>query len=125
MHFKTQKELNDLYEYPEMDIASKYSYISMTLLMTMFYLPIFPLGVAITLLGLILAYFLEKFNFTHHYKRPEMLNEKLGEFYFNFFISIIVSYSLGDYFFNNGLFDFIFCIFLRFGSFKIFFGFSF
>ena len=104
MHFKTQKELNDLYEYPEMDIASKYSYISMTLLMTMFYLPIFPLGVAITLLGLILAYFLEKFNFTHHYKRPEMLNEKLGEFYFNFFISIIVSYSLGDYFFNNGLF---------------------
>ena len=104
MHFKTQKELNDLYEYPDMDIASKYSYIFMTILMTMFYLPIFPLGVPISLFGLVLAYFLEKFNFTHSYKRPEMLNEKLGEFYFNFFICILVSYSFGDYFFTSGLF---------------------
>ena len=87
MHYMTQKELNELYEYPDMDIASKYSYISKTLLMTMFYLPIFPLGVLISLIGLIVAYFLEKFNFAHGYKRPEMLNEKLGEFHFNFFIS--------------------------------------
>ena len=104
MHFKTQKELNDLYEYPDMDIASKYSYITMTLLMSMFYLPIFPFGVTFSLLGLILAYFLEKYNFTHNYKRPEMLNERLGEFYLNTFICIIISYSFGDYFFNNGLF---------------------
>ena len=27
MHFKTQKELNDSYKYPDMDIATKYSYI--------------------------------------------------------------------------------------------------
>ena len=26
MHFKTQKELNDSYKYPDMDIATKYSY---------------------------------------------------------------------------------------------------
>ena len=51
MHFKTQKELNDLYEYPDMDIASKYSYLYKTILMTMFYLPKFPLGVLISLLG--------------------------------------------------------------------------
>ena len=104
MHFKTQKELNDLYEYPDMDIATKYSYITMTLLMSMFYLPIFPFGVIFSLLGLVLAYFLEKYNFTHNYKRPEMLNEKLGEFYLNIFIFIILSYSFGDYFFNKDLF---------------------
>ena len=104
MHFKTQKELNDLYEYPDMDIASKYSYISMTLLMTMFYLPIFPLGVLFSLVGFLLTYFVEKYNFIHGYKRPEMLNEKLGEFHFNFFISIIVSYGIGNYFFTKGLF---------------------
>ena len=104
MHYKTQKELNDLYEYPDMDIATKYSYITMTLLMSMFYLPIFPFGVPFSLLGLSLAYFLEKYNFTHNYKRPEMLNEKLGEFYLNIFIFIIVSYSFGDYFFNKDLF---------------------
>ena len=105
MHFKTQKELNDIYELPSMEIASKYSYIFMTILMTMFYLPIFPLGVPITMLGLIFAYFLEKFNFTHGYKRPEMLNEKLGEFHFDFFLIMMISYSIGDYVFTKGLFE--------------------
>ena len=105
MHYKTQKELNDLYEYPDMDISSKYSYISKTLFMTMFYLPIFPFGVLISFIGLILAFFLEKYNFTHHYKRPEMLNEKLGEIYFNYFIFVIIFYSIGNYIFMNGLLE--------------------
>ena len=104
MHFKTQKELNDIYELPDMQIASKYSYIFKTVLMTMFYLPIFPFGVIISLLGLILSYFLEKFNFTHNYKRPEMLNSKLGKFYFNFFICILLSYCLGNYIFMEDIF---------------------
>ena len=103
-HFKTQKELNDLYQYPDMDISAKYSYIFKTVLMSMFYLPIFPLGILISLLGLIFAYFLEKFNFTHIYKRPEMLNEKIGEFYFDFFIFVLLSYSIGNYIFLHILF---------------------
>ena len=49
--------------------------------MIMFYLLKYPLWVPISLLGLVLTYYLEKYNFTHSYKRPEMLNEKLGEFY--------------------------------------------
>ena len=101
MHFKTQKELNDIYELPDMNIAMKYSYLAKTILMTMFYLPIFPIGVPISLLGLIMAYFLEKYNFTHNYKRPEMLNQKLGKFYFNFFICIFLIYCLGNYIFSN------------------------
>ena len=105
VHFKTQKELNDIYEFPDMQIASKYSYITKTVLMTMFYLPIFPLGVSVSLSGLIIAYFLEKYNFTHSYKRPEMLNEKLGEFYFNFFIYILLSFCFGNYFFMVGMFE--------------------
>ena len=101
MHFKTQKELNDIYELPDMNIAMKYSYLAKTILMTMFYLPIFPIGVPISLLGLIMAYFLEKYNFTHHYKRPEMLNQKLGKFYFNFFICVFLLYCLGNNIFSN------------------------
>jgi hypothetical protein len=42
----------------------------------------------------------EKFNFTHGYKRPEMLNEKLGAFHYNFFICILVVYSFGNYIFT-------------------------
>ena len=105
MHYKTQKELNELYEYPDMSISSKYSYISKTLFMTMFYLPIFPLGVLISIIGFILVYFLEKYNFTHHYKRPEMLNEKLGEIHFNFFIFVLIFYSIGNYVFMDGLLE--------------------
>ena len=103
-HFKTQKELNDLYQYPDMGVSAKYSYIFKTVLMSMFYLPIFPLGILISLLGLIFAFFLEKYNFTHIYKRPEMLNEKIGEFYFDFFIFVLLSYSIGNYIFLQGLF---------------------
>ena len=106
MHYKTQKELNELYEYPDMSISSKYSYISKTLFMTMFYLPIFPLGVLISIIGFILVYFLEKYNFTHHYKRPEMLNEKLGEIHFNFFIFVLIFYSIGNYVFMDGLLEY-------------------
>ena len=102
-HFKTQKELNDLYEYPDMQISSKYSYIFKTVLMSMFFLPIFPLGIVISLSGLVLGYFLEKYNFTHFYKRPEMLNEKLGKVYFNFSIFILLSFCFGNYIFMHDI----------------------
>ena len=35
-HGKTQKELNDLYELPNMNISIKYSYVAKTLLMAFF-----------------------------------------------------------------------------------------
>ena len=96
-HHKTQRELNEIYEYPDMQISSKYSYLAKTILMAFFYLPIFPVGIIITFLGLIFGYFLEKYNFIKRYKRPEMLNEKMCEFYFNYFIIFLFVFSLGDY----------------------------
>ena len=36
MHFKTQKELNDLYELPSMELSEKYSYLFKTLLIILF-----------------------------------------------------------------------------------------
>ena len=54
--YYTQKELNNLYELLDMGIAYKYSYIAKTLLMTFFYMPIFPLSVLFSLIGLIVKY---------------------------------------------------------------------
>ena len=96
-HYKTQRELNEIYEYPDMQISCKYSYLAKTILMAFFYLPIFPVGIIITFIGLIFGYFLEKFNFVKRYKKPEMLNEKICEFYFNYFIIFLFVCSLGDY----------------------------
>ena len=55
-----QDELNTLYELLDMDISAKYSYVTRTLLMGFFYLPIFPLGIPINLVGFIFVYILEK-----------------------------------------------------------------
>ena len=104
-HNMTQRELNDLYELPDMCISYKYSYLAKTLLMTFLYIPIFPLGIVISLFGFILGYLLEKFNYAHMYKRPEMLNHKLCVFYVNHFDVIIFVYAIGDYIFMNDSYE--------------------
>ena len=95
----TQRELNTLYEFPDMKISYKYSYIAKTLLLSFFYLPIFPFGVLISMLGFIFGYFLEKYNFSHRYKRPEMLNSRICEFYSNYFIVNFIILGIGNYIF--------------------------
>ena len=100
MHHKmTQKELNDLYEYVDIELAYKYSYIAKTLLMTFFYLPLFPLGIIFSMCGLILGFYLEKFNIGHRYKRPEMMNETICKFYANFFEVNFFMLALGNFIF--------------------------
>ena len=94
-----QKELNDLYEYPKMNVSAKYSYIGKTILMSFFYIPIFPLGICISLLGFILGYWLEKYNLANMYKTPELLNRKMTEFYTNYFVLSFFVYGIGDYIF--------------------------
>ena len=102
---RTQKELNDLYELPSMNIAAKYSYIAKTLLMSFLYIPIFPLGLIISFIGLLLGYWLEKFNFANMYKKPEMLNRQLAEFYISYFILVFFAYGVGDYIFLKDVYD--------------------
>ena len=100
-HNMTQRELNELYEYVDIELAYKYSYIFKTLLMTFFYLPLFPLGIIFSMCGLILAFYLEKFNIGYRYKRPEMMNETICKFYVNFFEVNFLMLALGDYIFLN------------------------
>ena len=95
----TQDELNKIYELINMNLSYKYSYIFKTLLMSFLYMPIFPMSIAISFLGFLFGYFLEKFNFSKMYKRPEMLNSKICEFYSNYFIINFFMLCLGDYIF--------------------------
>jgi hypothetical protein len=85
----TQKELNKRFENPDMDLAYKYSYLVKTIAMCYFFLPIFPLGFIISFVGFIFGYFIEKFNFTHLYKRPEMLDEIITKEYSEYFVIIL------------------------------------
>ena len=104
-HGRTQKELNDLYELPPMNIAIKYSYIAKTLLMAFLYIPIFPFGLIISFLGFGLAYLLEKFNFCTIYKKPEMLGANICKFYVNNFSIVLLVYGLGDFIFLRNSYE--------------------
>ena len=103
-HYMTQRELNSLYELSDMKIAYKYSYIGKTLALTAFYLPIFPMGFIISCFGLFFGYILELFNFTHLYKRPEMLDEIIAKVYADNFIILLFIGAIGDYFFFHEIF---------------------
>ena len=52
-HHMTQKKLNELFEYPDMDLAYKLSYLVKTLSMCFFYFAIFPFGFIISFVGFI------------------------------------------------------------------------
>ena len=100
-----QKELNNLHELLDMDIAAKYSYVTRTLYMAFFYLPIFPLGIPICCLGFIFSFFLEKYNFVKQYKKPIMLNSRIYEVYSKYFVINFFIGSLGDYLFLKDVFS--------------------
>ena len=104
-HYRTQKELNELYELQDMNVASKYSYLITTLLMAFLYVAIFPFGLLICFLGFIFGYFLEKFNYCHIYKRPEMLNNKLCKFYVDYFVVALFVLAIGNYVFLNDAYE--------------------
>ena len=93
-----QKELNELYELQSMNIAAKYSYLVKTLIMSFIFVPIFPLGFCISFFGLIFGYWLEKFNFSKNYKKPEKLGKEIAEFYVNFFSIVFSSFGIGSFF---------------------------
>ena len=98
-HHMTQKELNELYELPDFNLAYKLSYLAKTLAMCFFFMPIFPAGFILVFIGFIFAYWVDKFVFTHQCKRPEMLDEIIEQFYANFFIVILFIGGVGDYIF--------------------------
>ena len=104
-----QKELNELYELQSMNIAAKYSYLVKTVLMCFFFASVFPLGFGISLIGLIFAYWLEKFNFSKMYKKPEKLGEQIAEYYITYFFMIFYAYGIGSFILLTGIsgfFDF-------------------
>ena len=93
-----------------MQISYKYSYVAKTILLTLFYIPIFPLGIIISFIGFIFSYYLELYNFTHLYKRPEMINEKICLFYIEYFVINLFFFNLGFYIFIKDIFSLYFII---------------
>ena len=112
-----QKELNELYELSPMNVAAKYSYLVKTLLISFIFAPIFPLGFCISFFGFIFGYWLEKFNFSKMYKKPEKLDKQIAKYYIQYFAEIFSSYYLGSYYLildidNFEIWNWIFWVFI-------------
>ena len=98
----TQEELNEIFENPDMNIISKYSYISNAILIPLFFMSIFPIGMIFGFAGLCFA-FISEFIYVGFYKRPEFLNSKLCKFFiFNFKWGVFI-FALGNYIFLSPL----------------------
>ena len=94
----TQGELNEMFENPEMDICTKYSFITNAILIPLFYMSIFPIGMIFGFAGLLFAY-ISEFFYVGLYKRPEVLNSKLCIFYITNFKWAVFIFALGNYIF--------------------------
>lgn len=101
----TQKELNAYFEDPEMIISDHYSSHMKNILMAFFFFPIFPLGIFIVLLGVVLSYFVEKFKVLYVYKAPGKLNEDICFFFLDYFVYAIFVFGIGNYIFIGGIYD--------------------
>ena len=104
-HFMKQRDLNKLYLYQDMKIAYKYSYLFKTTAMCLFLMPIFPVGFIIAFIGFIFAYYIEKYSFTHLYRRPQMLDEIVSKTYADFFVVLLFIGGIGDYIFLHNVYD--------------------
>lgn len=100
----TQGELNEIFEFTDIELAFKYSYIGKTIALVVFYIPILPLGAPISFLGFILLYLIEKINVLYFYRRPEKINGSLTLTYMNFFKFIIFIYSISVYVFIGDIY---------------------
>ena len=85
-----------------MNIAVKYSYLVKTVLMSFFFASVFPLGFCISLIGLIFAYWLEKYNFCNMYKKPEKVDKEIAEYYITYFFIIFYAFGIGSFHFLIG-----------------------
>jgi hypothetical protein len=92
----TQRELNEMFEDHDINFATKFSHICNLVLMSLFFLPILPIGVLLSFCGLILAYFVEKYNLLRVYRRPKMGDGGLVKFLLYHFKVFILIYAVNS-----------------------------
>lgn len=87
-----------------MYLALKYAFIGKTVLMAILYIPLLPLGVPISLAGLIFFYFVEKWNITQRYKRPPNIDASITFGYLYSFRFFLFVYAISFYVFYDGVY---------------------
>lgn len=82
---------------PEPFLPEKYSYIIKTVWLTAFYAPFTPVVVPISIIGLIINYFVEKYLFGAYYSAPNMISSALNKSCIELFEYVPLILSIGEF----------------------------
>lgn len=75
-----------------------------TICLSVFYLPILPIGIIFSFFGMSLMYFIEKYNVLRSYKKPAMIDGRITDFYIDMFKVIIFIYAASNFVFFSGVY---------------------
>ncbi|CAI2381736.1 unnamed protein product [Moneuplotes crassus] len=101
----TQRQANQLFLGPNMDIASAYSNTCLLFLVVSFYTPIMPILPMVAGAGVLLQYWVEKYLLLRRYSIPEAAGSAMANFYANVLPFGMFLYALSNYLFLNELSD--------------------
>ena len=92
----TQVQVNQLYAGPCIDLPHKYAYILKTLLLTALYATVAPIVIAISMIGLILFYFVQKFLYTRSYRVPNNVSSESFKTAVELLEYFLITFAIGE-----------------------------
>ena len=90
----TQREANQLHEFPVVDAANNISNYMVLILTCIFYSPIIPLTIPIALIGSIINYWVYKYMLLRRHKMPQMFSTMMATFFANFMPFVLVVWGI-------------------------------
>ena len=90
----TQREANQLHEFPIVDAANNISNYINLILTCIFYSPIIPLTIPIALIGSILNYWVYKYMLLRRHKMPEMFSTMMATFFANSMPFVLIVWGI-------------------------------
>lgn len=100
-----QRQANELFEGPQIKIASIYSNTGLLILIVCIYTPMIPLLPIIGLFGIFFQYWVEKYLLLRRYSIPEASGNQMATFYAAILPYALLLYSISNYYFLVDLSD--------------------
>jgi len=104
----TQQDANRLFEGPAVDMPLIYANVQKTMLFTGFYANLVPIGIAISLAGLFMTYWIDKYLLLRRHSRPKALGKESIEEMSNFLELFLISFTVGNLIFDRIVRDDVF-----------------
>ncbi|CAI2378713.1 unnamed protein product [Moneuplotes crassus] len=99
----TQRQANELFEGPPLDMAQRYSNTMLLFCMAVFYVFPMPIISVISLLGALFQYWLEKYLLLKRHKVPEPFGETMAQIFSNMIPFFCLLYGTSLYIFSTVL----------------------